>query len=97
MARPHSSGIRHGLSKVKTGSPVCSSCHSNWIYERKGNGFSCRMCGHFMNQPAILEPKVKTKGSGVVAPLSYRQQIAREMLLNNAIKINCKTTYFGKT
>jgi predicted Zn-ribbon and HTH transcriptional regulator len=57
--------------------PACPKCRSGWIRKRyQDHPAECRACGHRFDIP-IAKPM---KGSGIITPRTYRQQIAREWL-----------------
>jgi ribosomal protein L37AE/L43A len=53
----------------------CSECESTAI-KPYGNGYRCLTCGEAFSQPVYRQTHRKTAGSGVIAPRTYRQQIA---------------------
>lgn len=76
----------NGSRKVPpSNSPRCVSCRSKYIYERLRDGlWKCRTCDELFKMPITLEVGLKQNGSGIIAPLSYRAQLARERLAASA-------------
>ena len=63
---------------------VCPSCKSTNLV-RPGTNYRCQSCDYRFREPqsAIAYERQHRGKSGVIAPLSYRQQLAREILENN--------------
>lgn len=63
--------------------PRCASCRSRYIYERLGDGlWKCRTCGELFKVPVTEATITRAAGSGIIAPRSYRSQIAFEGMKN---------------
>jgi transcription initiation factor TFIIIB Brf1 subunit/transcription initiation factor TFIIB len=66
----------------------CPACHSAHMIKLVRNSqMRCRDCGHGCTQEEAARAAkrvnatiVRTSGSGVITPLSYRQQMARDLL-----------------
>lgn len=57
----------------------CDSCRSTYIYFRNTTqDYKCRTCGNEFTMPLRNEDTKRGSGSGVIAPRTYRQQIAWE-------------------
>lgn len=65
--------------------PLCESCRSTWIYARPSDGlWKCRSCEHTFRTPLYAADIKRTNGSGQIAALSYRAQLARDALARGA-------------
>ena len=82
----------------------CPECGSGWLAVRIKCGFHCRKCHATFNEP-MGYPKAEAKkkaAPNVVTPITYRQQLARQILAaNEAARANVakkaqKGVYFGK-
>lgn len=76
-------------------SGYCPSCGLGHIRKRGGAPWECRTCGHRFDKPDVRNRKPSTSGSGVIAPLPYRQQLARERLAESAVHIATDGNYYG--
>lgn len=65
--------------------PLCASCRSTWIYHRVSNQmWKCRTCQEVFHEPVTEMTAKRSKGSGNIAPPTYRAQLARERLAASA-------------
>lgn len=78
----------------------CPSCESGRLRQRGKAPWECRDCGHRFDMPRAEKlnavPAVKRGGSGVIAGLTYRAQLARERLANSANVIT-EAKYYGRS
>tara|TARA_R110000868_G_scaffold189574_2_gene432620 strand:+ start:256 stop:552 length:297 start_codon:yes stop_codon:yes gene_type:complete len=90
-------GARH--NKRNNGKPSCTGCRSVAIYQRPSGFWECKLCGETFKKPVpAFQEKKKLKG--IKAPISYRAQLAREILTANLKAASCiaiKQSYYGKT
>ena len=68
--------------------------HCKWsCISRSYDKWLCKHCGRKFDEP-VDKPM---RGSGVIAPLTYRQQILRDRLAALQTTIQVRGNYFGKT
>lgn len=69
--------------------PRCPGCNSSWFQRRPRLGqLCCKACNRLWNEVELVAeakavPVKKNSGSGQIAGLTYRQQIARRILAEN--------------
>ena len=97
MPRAAPTGNRH--NKRNEERPACVSCRSVAICQRPSDLWECKLCGEVFEKPMMAFQK-KEKLKGIKAPISYRAQLARDILQNNseaAKRIGNKQSFYGKT
>ena len=57
----------------------CPGCRSVSVIKRRQGGYACQYCSLVFGQPYVVARRA-VSGSGVIAPLTYRQQLVRERL-----------------